>query len=343
MKRSKWPLILSLLTLLSGCTQGRFHAPAESAASMFAMNTYITMTAYGEAAQEALDGAKSRIGELEARLSVTDARSELYAVNHSGGKTVAVSEDTAAVTAFALDMAKRTGGALDPTIYPVLRAWGFTTDIHRIPEPSEIDELLRLAGYEQVTAAGREITLPDGMQLDLGAVAKGYAGDEVCAYLRKQGVSSAIISLGGNVQTIGTKPDGSLWRVGLQAPDQNAHIGVLETADCAVITSGSYQNYFTGPDGKRYHHIMDPATGYPANRGLLSATVVGKEGKLCDALSTALFVMGSEQAASYWRANDGFDMILLTDTNELYLTEGLEKTFQLNEEYASLSVTVLRR
>lgn len=347
MKIKLLALFLSFSFLLCGCTGktsddlGVDEAVKETK-NVFAMNTYITLTAYGENADAALDKSEERIRELEGLLSVTGENSEIYAVNHSGGTPVSLSSDTEKVLSFALDIAQKTNGALEPTIYPILTAWGFTTESYQIPTQEKINQLLQSVGFQKVQIENHTLALPEGMQLDLGAVAKGYAGDEIASLLKNGGVSSAIINLGGNVQTIGTRPDGSMWRVGLKAPDADGHIGILEVSDCAVITSGGYQKYFTGEDGKQYHHIIDPATGRPAESGLVSVTVVGKEGKLCDALSTALFVMGAEEAISYWKQNSDFEMILLTDKDEIYITEGLENRFTLQEKYNSYPVTVIR-
>ena len=347
MKIKLLALFLSLSFLFCGCTgkitdSAGANEKVKETKNVFAMNTYITLTAYGEKAGTALDEAEDRIKNLESLLSATDENSEIYAVNHSGGTPVRLSSDTERILSFALDMAQKTNGALEPTIYPVLTAWGFTTESYQIPTQEKINQLLQSVDFHRVQIKNHSLALPDGMQLDLGAVAKGYTGDEIANLLKNSGVTSAIINLGGNVQTIGTRPDGSMWRVGLKAPDADGHIGILEVSDCAVITSGGYQKYFIGEDGKQYHHIIDPATGRPAESGLVFVTIIGKEGKLCDALSTALFVMGTEDAILYWKQYGDFEMILLTDKDEIYITEGLENRFTLQKEYNSYPVTVIR-
>ena len=173
--------------------------------------------------------------------------------------------------------------------------------------------------------------MPKGMQLDLGAVGKGYTADLVAEVLQTHGVQSALINLGGNIQAVGSRPDGSDWRIGIRAPWGEDNLGVLEISDAAVVTSGGYENYFEDKDGNIYWHILDPSTGYPANSGLQAVTIIGEEGRLCDALSTALFVMGAEQAEAYWRENSGFDMLLVTDENEILLTEGIADKFTLSD------------
>ena len=313
-----WKKLAAILLagVLTGCS-----APAEEMQqlverSLFAMNTYMTFTAYGEDAQAALQEAEECIQQVEGLWSVTDENSEIYQANHSGGQPVTVSEETAEIISFALEMAQRTGGALDPTIYPVLTAWGFTTDSKQVPSQQQIAQLLEQVGYDRIQINGSELTVPDGMELDLGAVGKGYTADLVTEILRRHGVTSALISLGGNIQSIGSRPDGSDWRLGIRAPWESGNLGVLTVSDAAVVTSGGYENYFDDEQGNIYWHILDPSTGYPADSGLQSVTIVGREGKMCDALSTALFVMGAQSAEQYWRENGGFEMLLVTDSGD---------------------------
>lgn len=318
-----------ILCISGGCTS--YIEPPKAEASLFAMNTYMTFTAYGENAETALDGAKARIQELESLWSVTDETSEIYRANHSNGKSVEVSGETANLISFALDMAEKTGGTLDPTIYPVLTAWGFTTDTKQVPAQEQVAELLSLVDYTRISLEGTTLTVPAGMELDLGAVGKGYTADLVTELLKEQGVKSALFSLGGNIQAIGSRPDGNDWRIGIPSPWEEDNLGVLEISDVAVVTSGGYENYFEDAEGNVYWHILDPSTGYPADSGLQAVTIVGKEGRLCDALSTALFVMGEEQAVAYWREHSRFDMLLVTDENEIILTEGIADRFTLSD------------
>nr|WP_325185119.1 FAD:protein FMN transferase [uncultured Oscillibacter sp.] len=322
--------ILAVLPLLScaACGSQEGAAPnGEGGAGLFGMDTYLNLTAYGEDAEAALEQAQNRVRELESLWSATDEHSEIYAANHSGGAAVAVSGDTANLVRYALDMARRTDGSLEPTLYPVLTAWGFTTDSFQIPEREELDHLLEKVDYTRVSLQDATLTVPDGMQLDLGAVGKGYAADEAAAVLRENGVTSALLDFGGNILTVGTKPDGSFWRVGVRDPDSEGNLGVLEIADQSVVVSGGYEKFFVGGDGERYWHILDPATGAPARSGLVQTAVVSDESKRCDALSTALFVMGLDKAVQYWREHRDFEMILLTEDRTIYVTEGLADAF----------------
>ena len=172
------------------------------------------------------------------------------------------------------------------------------------------------------------MTLPYGMQIDLGAAAKGYTGDVIAALLREGGISSAMLNLGGNVHTIGTKQDGSPWKIAIANPfTPQTNLLTLDITNEVVITSGNYERYFTDENGKRYCHIIDSKTGYPADHGIVSMTIVGDNGLTCDALSTALYVMGAEKAIEVWQETGGFEMIFVTEDKTIYLTEGLSDRY----------------
>ncbi len=338
-----YPVIAAAL-LAAGLCFGwsRWRASRRESVSFFAMDTPVTLTAYGPRAKAGLDAARARIKEIERELSVTDPESAVARLNAAGGEALDVGADAAALTAFVLRVSGETGGALDPTLYPILRAWGFTTEERRVPPRSEIDELRKFTGADKVHQSGNSLRLEPGTMIDFGAVGKGFAGDEAAAALRKAGVVSAVANLGGNVQTLGARPGGEPWRIGVRAPQGGGLLGVLETDESAVVTSGGYERFFTGPDGVLYWHILDPATGCPARSGVISATVMGASGAMCDALSTAFFVMGPEKATAYWRAREGIEFILLTDDG-IWISEGTEKRFSIDPEFRDAKVTVVRR
>lgn len=295
---------------------------------IFAMDTYMTLTAYGANAENALNQAESEIERLDALLSTGDENSEIYALNQSG--TGVISEDTETLLDESEKLYKDTEGMFDITIYPVMEAWGFTTQNYRIPSDTELARLLENvdASRIQYNRDEKKITLPADVKIDFGGIAKGYTSSRVMDIYKKCGVTSGMVSLGGNVQLLGAKPDGSPWRVAVQNPDDTEdYLGILETEDKAVITSGGYERYFE-EDGKTYHHIIDPSTGYPAENGLKSVTIVSDDGTLADGLSTSLFIMGQEKACDFWKEHsDKFDMILMTDDNELYVSEGIADAF----------------
>ena len=331
-------LFLAFALFLSACTPASSQAAPTAEAVFFAMDTVMTLRVYAGGDGDVLDAAEARVKELETLWSVTDENSEIYALNHDGA--AGLSPETADLLDTALGMCGRTDGALDISIYPVLRAWGFTTGEYAVPDDETLAALLPRVDYAQVTQDGTYAALPDGMEIDLGSVAKGRTGDLLSQLLRESGVTSALLDLGGNIQAVGAKPDGSPWRIGVRDPEGADYLGVVEVEDQAVVTSGGYERYFE-QDGVRYWHILDPKTGYPARSGLSSVTVVGDTGAVCDALSTALFVMGREGAVDFWRQHRDewdFELVLVEEDGAVTVTGGLENSFALSQTNRTLTV-----
>ena len=367
-------VLAALLLTLPGC--GR--QTVQESAQLLTMDTVMTLTVYGTdkaACQAVLQESQDRLYDLDRRLSATaEDGSDVYALNHAGGKPVALTGDTAQLLGKALDLCAMTDGALDLTAYSAVEAWGFTGGDYRVPGQTELDALAAKIDYTQVKLdrdAG-QASLPDGMELDLGAVAKGWAGDLLAQLVRDaDGVDGALLNLGqSTIQTVGAKADGSPWRIGIQDPqgegtaraelkreqsggsdsaapsaaDQPDYLGVLELTDQAMSTSGGYQRCFL-QDGEIYWHILDPKTAAPARSGLASVTVVSDSGLLCDGLSTALFVMGLDQGVEFWQTwrdhrDVSFECIFITDDGSVYLTPGLADAFTLADGQ-SREVTVL--
>jgi len=330
LKISKSAVFLTALILLTSSVSCSSSQETElSETGLFAMDTYMTLKANGKNADSALKKAENRIRELESELSVTDENSDIAKLNKSGGQGATVSDDAAALISAGIEYGKLTSGALDITVYPVLAEWGFTTGEYHIPDKSKLDELLEYVDYSRIEVDGSNVTLPEKSMIDLGALAKGYTGDEIIKILRENGADSAVISLGGNVQTLGSKPDGSDWRIGVKDPfSTDRDFCVLSVCNKAVVTSGNYERCFTGDDGKVYWHIIDPADGRPADNGLVSVTIIAESGLMCDALSTSLFIMGTDKAVDYWKMRGDFDMILVTDDSSVLYTEGLSDCFE---------------
>lgn len=332
-------MILTFVCLFAATCQ----AAEKSTADIFALDTHISMTVYGDTAAGLFDAAELVVKDRENLWSVTLAESEISRINRADEHGADVSEETAQLVAYALQMAESTGGAFDPTIYPLVRAWGFTTDNYRVPSADEIENLLKLVDYRAVSVTGEHVDLAEGMQLDPGGIAKGYIGDELTELLKERGVRSAMINLGGNVHVIGSKPDGSAWKIGIKSPTDDGMLGVLSLRDQCAITSGAYERYFVSEDGEKYGHIMDPDTGYPVDNGVLSVTVIGNEGGRCDALSTAMFVMGADEACEYWKDNEGYEMILLKNNGVLYITEGITASFEGSDSELISEICVVNR
>ena len=340
-------LALALAAVLCVPLAGCEKKPEAVQTTVFAMDTVMNLTLYGE--QETLDRAVEDLCHMERQFSATLEDSLVFRLNQ--GETVSPSQVLQEVLEQSIMLAQRTGGALDLTAYPAVRAWGFHTGDYRVPDAAELDELRERIDYTRIefewAENGRcDVTLPAGTQLDLGAVAKGYAGDLLAGDLRHDGVTSALLDLGqSSIMAVGAKPDGAPWRIGIQDPAGEGYLGVLELTDQAMGTSGSYQRYFE-QGGLRYCHIIDPATAAPAQSGLASVTVVANSCLVCDGLSTALFVMGLEEGAQFWRGAQSdpdlaFEAIFIEDNGAISVTSGLKDAFALAEGYTDREVTVL--
>lgn len=297
---------------------------------VFAMDTYMNIACYGKNAEKAADAAISEIKRIDALLSISSESGSIHALNESG--EAELDDETARIVAKALEIYNSTGGAFDITVLPLMELWGFTSGEYRVPESSEIDAVLARVGSDKLVLSGGKLSLGGALGVDLGGIAKGYTSDRLIELMRAAGVTSACVSLGGNVQCLGTKPDASAWRCGIIHPfkkDSDEYLGIVSVVDKAVITSGAYERNFTdAADGKLYHHIIDPKTGCPAETGLASVTIVSESGILADALSTALYIMGLDGAIGYWKSSDkSFDMILMDDAGEVYITPALRDTF----------------
>lgn len=333
-------LMLVLCPLLSGCAR-----KVRTERSFFAMDTYMTITAYGADAK-VLQGAEEKIREIEALLSVTKENSEISILNREG--RARISSGTAMLLEAATVFSEITQGALDPSIYPVTKLWGFTTGEYRVPQDEEIREALQYVDWSQIRIEDQgegEVyaSVPEGVMIDLGAVAKGYAGTLLREYFAENGVESVLLDLGGNIQAVGRKPDGSPFRIAVKDPAGDSYLGVLtlDLPDLAVVTSGAYERYFE-ENGKRYGHIMDPETGHPAESGLQSVTILHDDGILCDAFSTACFVLGEEKSIMLWRSLGYYEFIMVTDDGRLLVSEGNADRFT-KAENCPYQLEIIRR
>lgn len=332
MRRIFSALLLALF-LLTGCT-GEKAGSAPQTAEIYAMDTVMDFSVYGSSAEEAIDASIEEIYRIEDLLSCTIEDSLISSINESNGQAVEITDEVKELLQDAMWLSRATDGAFDITVAPIVSAWGFRDKNYRIPSAEEILDLLKYVGSDRIQLSGNEIELEPGMSIDLGGIAKGYAADQVADILRSYGVDSTIISLGGNVYAKGTKPDGSSWRVAVRDPaNAEDYVGTLLLENAYAVTSGGYQRYFE-QDGQVYHHIIDPSTGYPADSGLTSVTVISDSGTACDALSTALFVLGEEGAIELWQNPDWdrvFDMVLVTDDGRVIITPGLADRFEPKE------------
>lgn len=331
-------LCIAMLLPLSACGEAK-----EEQKELFAMDTVMTLTAYGKNAQAGLDAATSVINAMDSALDPEIPTSIAYAINHADGANTAISGQVASMLSTAQLVYQRSGGALDLSIYPLVKRWGFIDGKYYVPTDEEISEELAKLCFDKLvinsfpSSGGYSVSLPAGGEISFGAVAKGCASSSAIDAMRQAGVESGIVSLGGNVQTLGLKPDGSNWTVAVQDPNFPAsYLGVLSVGETAVITSGSYQRNFTDLHNKTYHHILSPTTGYPVNNTLISVTIICDNGTMADCLSTAMFVLGESKALEYWRTYGGFEMIMVTSGNEIICTKGLIEQFTLSNESYTL-------
>lgn len=299
---------------------------------VFLMDTLMTLTVYSDdedAAKRALEEAVASLTHLDQTLSTAKSDSNIARINADGHGTL--TRDGMVLMNTSLQYYRDTNGLFNIAIYPVVRAWGFTGDQFQVPEQSELQTLRSNidANRIQFDANTGKIALEKGMAIDFGAIAKGYAGEQLIDIFKKHGITSALLSLGGNVQVLGQKPDGSPFRVAIQNPlNPDNNIGIVSTINQAVITSGSYQRFFEA-NGTRYHHIIDPRTGYPAEQGLASVSIIASDGTQADALSTSLFIMGLEAGSVYWRAHaDDFEAIFIENDGTVHITEGLAGRYE---------------
>lgn len=326
--------LLVAALMLAGCSaQTSAEEPSQSR-EVYAMDTVMTLEAYGQNADAALDEAVAEIERLDALWSIASSDGEIARLNAE--KQITASADTLALLTRAKEISAATDGLFSTTIAPLMDAWGFTSGDYRVPDEAELSALLAHVDDKEIAISDSTVTIPADAKVDLGGIAKGFTSARVMEIFRENGVENGILSLGGNVQALGTKPDGSLWRVGLQDPaDERALFATLELADKAVITSGAYERNFE-QNGITYHHIIDPRTGYPAESGLSSVTIVSDDGTLADGLSTALYIMGKEAAVEFWRSHrDDFDMVLLADDGAVTVSAGIADALTLSDGSAA--------
>lgn len=315
-----------LVLLMVSCSKKPVEPQAES---LLMLGTVCRITIYDHPSEKAFSAAFARIKEIEDKMSLHKDSSEIALVNAKAGlEPVKVSEDTFDVIQEALKVAQFSGGAFDPTIGPIVQAWDIGGAQPRKPSQEEIDGLLPLIGYERLVLdeQNRTVFLKDpGMVLDLGGIAKGYAADEVARVLREQGVQSAIVNLGGNVLTLGKKPDGSLWKIGVQDPeaDRGNFIMIVSLDDTSLVTSGPYER-FLEVDGKVYHHILDTKTGYPVDTDFTSVSILTHSSFIADALSTTVFALGYEKGMALINSMDDVEGIFFDKEYRISLSDGLQ-------------------
>jgi FAD:protein FMN transferase len=331
------PILFSIL--LTSCSLGNIAGTADKPVESdnYMMGTTIMQKVYGADAQKAVDETSKRIKEIEGLMTINAPGGDINRLNEAAGKgEVVLNSETLAILETAKRYAALSGGSFDVTVGPLVKAWGVFTDHPRIPPQDEIDRLLKLVDYRTLTIdiakSSARLEKP-GQIVDLGGIAKGYAGDEAIKIYKRHNIKSAYINLGGNVVVLGNKPDGGPWRIGIQNPRaaNGLYIGVVKVTDKSVVTSGDYERYFE-KDNIRYHHILDTKTGYPADSGLISSTIITDVSMDADALSTATFVLGLDKGMKLVNSLKGVEAVFITKDKKVYVTEGLKSSFTFDDE-----------
>ncbi|MCY6370167.1 FAD:protein FMN transferase [Clostridium ganghwense] len=325
---------LTLVLLLSGCTKKQ---PEPISKEGLFLGTFCKITIYDEASRDILEKAFDRIEKIENKMTINKSNSEIINVNSKAGLDyVKVSPDTFYVIKQAKHYSEISSGKFDVSIGPIVKLWNIGTDKARVPSAKEIEDKIPFVDYKNILLNEKEnkvMLKKKGMIIDLGAIAKGYAGDEVERVLKENGVEHAIINLGGNILTLGSKPDNKNWRLGVQNPfdSRGQHLGTIEVSDKSVVTSGIYERYIE-KDGKRYHHILSPQNGYPVDNSLASVSIISDKSIDGDALSTTTFALGLEDGLKLIDSMENVEAIFVTKDYDIYITPGLKNNFKITNE-----------
>lgn len=319
-------LLISLTILLAGCSLSASYKDPAVSGTAFYFDTVVKITLYNEKDDSLIQECFSLMADYEAMLSRTKEGSDVWNINHSDGAATEVSNDTIALLETALHYAEVSQGAFDITIAPVTELWSFEGEgEHALPEPAELQEALSHVDYKNIEINENTVTLKDPeAAIDLGGIAKGYIADRLKEFLVSRGVTSGFIDLGGNILTIGKKPDGSAWKMGVRKPfaetaDQLSATVML--VDDSLVTSGTYERYFE-KNNILYHHILNKATGYPADTGLSSVSILTSSSVDCDALSTTCFLLGLENGMKLIESLEDAEALFITEDGTLHRSTG---------------------
>jgi thiamine biosynthesis lipoprotein len=323
--------IIICIALFYGCSKKELQ-PVEKTEYM--LGTICSIQVYDGNKEQAISSAFKRIKDIENKMSVNKDGTELDNVSDQAGKSyVKVSDDTLYVLERGKYYSDQSKGAFDITIGPLVKLWGIGTDKARLPSIQEINEKKALVNYKDliIDEKNKKVMLNKaGMSLDLGGIAKGYAADEATRILKENGVKHAIVNLGGNVLAINNNPEGRPWTIGIQNPfdSRGDSLGTIDVTNKTVVTSGIYERFFE-KDGKKYHHILNPFTGYPMDNSLASVTLVTNVSIDADAMTKNIFYKGIEKGPEYVKTLKGVDAIFVTKNKEVYITDGLKGNLKL--------------
>jgi len=343
MKRKFILLITVLVAILTSSCNKLGTTPPENTRVVpyesedFAMGTVVMQRIYDDNGKKISKQVIDRIRKIEEGMTINKLGGQINKLNEFAGiDFVELDKDDIYILEKAKEYSEISNGAFDVTVGPLVKKWGVFSDNPSIPSMDEIHSLLGIVGFKDIKIdkpSSRAKLDKKGQVVDLGGIAKGFAGDEAIKIYKKHGVKSAFISIGGNIVLLGGKPDSTSWKVGVRDPrgPEGSYIAVINAKDKAIVSSGDYQRYFE-KEGVRYHHIIDPRTGYPADSGLIGTTVVSELSIDADALSTAAFVLGLESGMDLIEKIEGVEAVFITDKKKVYITEGLSDQIQFEDE-----------
>lgn len=315
----------ALSLLLSGCS--RLDNKKDQTYTDTLFDTVISVQILDPVDESVIKGCEKLCKEYDTKFSTTNEESEIYKINKAKGKAVEVSDDTITIIKKGIYYSELSRGAFDITIGSVSRLWDFHSEEASVPSSKKITSAVSHVNYRNIVIRDNTVRLTDSKtRLDVGAIAKGYIADRLKEYLKENDVKHAIINLGGNVQTLGTKTDGSDYNIGIQKPfdESGQPITSVKVSDKSVVTTGTYQRYFK-KDGKLYHHILDPSTGYPCENNLSSVTIITSSSLTADALSTTCFLLGYEDGMKIVNQLDNVDAVFITDDNKIHYSDNFMK------------------
>ncbi|SHK13492.1 FAD:protein FMN transferase [Tepidibacter formicigenes] len=336
-KRKIGYIFIIIIIILTGCSNKRKDVSQELLSKTeFVLGTVITIDIYDNVSEEIFNEIFDRLRDIENKMTINKETSEVIKINSNAGKDfVKVSDDTFHVIKKGKYFSELSNGKFDISIGPFVKLWNIGTEYARVPSQNEIDNKKELVNYNNVilNESKKSVMLKEeGMVLDLGGIAKGYAADEIIKIFKESNVEHAVINLGGNVFAYGDKPDGTPWKIAIQNPfsPRGNYIGIVSISNKTVVTSGVYERFFE-KDGKRYHHILDSDTGYPVENNLVGVSIIANSSIDADSLSTVAFSLGLDEGLKLIEELENIDAIFVTKDSEIYVTSGLKDKFELTD------------
>lgn len=318
--------VFLLITLVfSGCTT-QSKEPIKD--TQFVLDTSVTISLYDSRDKKILKEAFNLCKMYEKKLSRTIPTSLVSELNNANGAPVTFPEEVVKMIETAITFSEKTEGMFDVTIAPISSLWDFKAETPTLPSQEAIEKELPKIDYRNIVIQGNQVSLKNGSTMDLGGIAKGFIADQVKIYLESKGIKSALINLGGNVLTVGSKTDGFPWKIGVQKPfsERNVLLGTVSVKGKSVVTSGPYERYFE-IEGMLYHHILNPYTGFPIHNELDSVTIISEDSMTGDALSTSCFALGSEKGLALIETLEGVDAIFIKKDGTILKTSGVDKHY----------------